>query len=239
MDFDAKGAATRLTMMNITIVIKIVVVVIDAEQCHIAKDIRVISVVRVVHTVAVDIHKRSEGGGETVGDIAVARPGEDILRDVTARISDKGFYLSTRHLPHMVIIHHVEDICRSVGDTQRTRPEVFAHLVKTHCCQMEAVVGIETANPQCVLEDCRGIACAWHKITLFGILTSSHSEEGTGSVQCGSHIVDVDLGSRMPLSRHFKRCHERRNEKYKFFHTIYFYVGRGHALSLQVVIHFL
>ncbi len=110
MNLYAKGAATRLGVLNDAVLIVVVAVVIDAEQCHIAKDIGVIAVVRVVHTVAVDIHERSEGGGETVGDIAVTRPGEDILRDVTARIGDKSFYLSTRHLPHMVVFHHIEDI---------------------------------------------------------------------------------------------------------------------------------
>ena len=197
MDFEAEFAAARFGVVGIA-------VVEDEEQALVALDVGIVTCFGVVKPIAVHVDERSEVGGEIT--VTMGRPGQDVVGGCIPRLammSDEIVDFNAGEVPDAVVLQHVHQTRGGVGRFERPSPIIRADLAKPKPSQVKAIVGVEAAKPQCVLENGRLATACWYFPN--GAIGNGSIEEkrvaGTITDNGGVDVVGVAARKRRLLCR--------------------------------------
>ena len=200
MDFEAEFAATRFGVVGIA-------VVEDEVQALVTLDVRIVTSFGVVKPIAVHIDERSEVGGKIT--VAMGRPGQDVVGGFIpwfAMMSDEIVDFDAGEVPDAVVLQHVHQTCGGIGRSERSSPVVRADLAKPKPGQVKAIVAVEAAKPQRVLENGRLAAACRHfpNGTIGGRSIEEIRVAGTIADDGGVDIIGIAARKRRLLSRRCK-----------------------------------
>ena len=140
------------------------ITVIENEvQTLVTFDVGIIACFRVVMSVSVHIDKRREVG--CVVALTVGGPSQDVIGDLITRfavVNNEKVDFFTGQIPDMIILHQDHHVDGGLGRREWSRPVVLADLAISESRQVEVLVGIETAKPQCMLENSLFAATSGH-----------------------------------------------------------------------------
>ncbi|MDY6372777.1 MAG: hypothetical protein SPL12_10860 [Bacteroidales bacterium] len=165
--------------------------------------IRIVSVIRIIDTIAVSIIERGQIAGQ-IFTLTTGRPVKDDIRNILLRIRVldhsgveigevlfQSQNLGLGNNPVLVVGITDGEINGSCTiDLEGTRPEVIALGTETESSDTNLVINVRTTNPQSSTEQRTGVAIL-RQVILSEVTIIPHVAV---AINQGSHIVDVKLG---------------------------------------------